>query len=1032
MSMLPFLVSAQVNTDCSDAVQLAMHNGCYYEEFTSTSSTMWFKFLATAENASVALITEKYGLDRPHIHNITLYHSDCATYMTETELPFADSTNALRVDIIAMGLQIGEIYYLKADRIPHTGSCNKAQCTVNQSMDSATFQICVRSLDITMPPQLSAETPAQMYAYEENRGQLADMDGNPVPEIKMFSRNSVPGVYISDEYTSFVWSKIDTIAATVDTVHRVDMKLLKALPSSMMKTEQVPGYNNYYLGHTPDGILANKSFARLMWNEVYPQIDMHHYSNKDGVKFYFLVKTGGDASNIKVGFEGATTTAITSSGGLLISSALGNLEFNKAEIFALDYAGNGMPLLNSGSFIAIGPDEYALDIESYPANMNLIIKVERTPVAASMGGAPGDPVWSTYFGGAGEETATDITADAAGNIYVVGSTSSNTQFPIWGGGIYSSAFSGAMDAYVASFNTLYERKWVTFYGGNDIDNGTGVAHDNLNNVTYVSGISSSTNNTFETRALSSNPGSYVDAVDGPDRSFFARFSNVGDLEWATFFPGLYPGTRIATDNAGNLYGIGAIPEHYAYTGTYSNTPLPGGELPVCYETPDSYRQFMNGGDAWHAQDVFVVKFNSQTELVWSTYFGGSEEEYPSDITVDANNGYVYITGSTKSAPSTLSCAALNNTSGFPLCSAGGYFQNSFTGSTREGFIARFDLQGKLDWSTYFGGNDYDMITGIATDTDGNVVITGFTHTNTYGNTPCGTSTNGGFPVCHPASSYTQAAFGGGESDAFIAFFRKTTPLTWSTYIGGAGNEDQYSQFGGPKVHINNNNQIFISGNTESGSNNATGSFPTASNPLYYFKNTHADYLAAGNAVKDNFVMSFNTSKQRTMSTYFGGRSLYTGSGETTGGIVTVGNRVYICGTTLSASHLPLNKPATGNPFYQGQLNSTDAFVAQIQVEGAETGIEELLSETGNTAETGILAYPNPNSGVFTVVWQAQTNNPAQIQVLNQLGQAVKTINTQSMPGQNTHDMHLPSLANGIYFVRIIDGTEIQTCKIIKK
>jgi hypothetical protein len=50
---------------------------------------------------------------------------------------------------------------------------------------------------------------------------------------------------------------------------------------------------------------------------------------------------------------------------------------------------------------------------------------------ARMSAADGSLLYSSYFGGSsGEDVARDVTLDAAGNVYVVGSTSSDTDFPL--------------------------------------------------------------------------------------------------------------------------------------------------------------------------------------------------------------------------------------------------------------------------------------------------------------------------------------------------------------------------------------------------------------------------------------------------------------------------------------------------------------------------------------------------------------------------------------------------------------------------
>ena len=90
-----------------------------------------------------------------------------------------------------------------------------------------------------------------------------------------------------------------------------------------------------------------------------------------------------------------------------------------------------------------------------------------------------------------------------------------------------------------------------------------------------------------------------------------------------------------------------------------------------------------------------------------------------------------------------------------------------------------------------------------------------------------------------------------------------------------------------------------------------------------------------------------------------------------------------------------------------------------------------ISEIEN-AKNLLSAYPNPGSESVTVSWQAASGNKAQLIVTDQLSKTINSIAFNTTPGENKYILDLTALANGIYFVRITDGTEIQTCKIIKK
>ncbi len=96
-------------------------------------------------------------------------------------------------------------------------------------------------------------------------------------------------------------------------------------------------------------------------------------------------------------------------------------------------------------------------------------------------------------------------------------------------------------------------------------------------------------------------------------------------------------------------------------------------------------------------------------LVYSTYLGGSGDDFARDIAVDAT-GAVYVVGWT-------------NSSDFPLKSS---YQNTIKGNS-DIFITKFSPSGKsLVFSTLLGGSELDEAYAIAIDSNGSAYITGKT------------------------------------------------------------------------------------------------------------------------------------------------------------------------------------------------------------------------------------------------------------------------------------------------------------------
>jgi len=162
------------------------------------------------------------------------------------------------------------------------------------------------------------------------------------------------------------------------------------------------------------------------------------------------------------------------------------------------------------------------------------------------------------------------------------------------------------------------------------------------------------------------------------------------------------GYGVAVDGSGNVYISG-----YTYSDDFPTTP-------GAYDTARG-----------SFSDVFVTKTDSQgSELIYSTYIGGSGGEEGNCIAVDAA-GNAYVAGYTYS----------NN---FPTTP--GAFQTSLPGSY-DGFIVKLNSTGsELLYSTYLGGTYTDIIGTIAQfgygpgnciriDSEGNAYVAGYINSN---------------------------------------------------------------------------------------------------------------------------------------------------------------------------------------------------------------------------------------------------------------------------------------------------------------
>src|ERR1019366_6599716 len=236
-------------------------------------------------------------------------------------------------------------------------------------------------------------------------------------------------------------------------------------------------------------------------------------------------------------------------------------------------------------------------------------------------------------------------------------------------------------------------QWATYYGGDSSTYGWHVTTDDSGYI-YIAGRTSSRNN------IAYN--GLEDTTTYSLTCFLAKFNPLGQRIWGTFYGGYgYPYTtrpipgnvtaNVAVDHSGNVYLSGFADSAMNITSGGFQNNYGGGSL-----------------------DAFLVKFNSQGQRLWATYYGGSGADFAASVAVDRWNN-VYLAGATSS----------------PTGIAYNGFQNTYGGGggpvmPGDGFLIKFDSSGNRLWATYYGGSGDDWGFSVATDHSGNAVLAGLT------------------------------------------------------------------------------------------------------------------------------------------------------------------------------------------------------------------------------------------------------------------------------------------------------------------
>jgi uncharacterized delta-60 repeat protein len=236
--------------------------------------------------------------------------------------------------------------------------------------------------------------------------------------------------------------------------------------------------------------------------------------------------------------------------------------------------------------------------------------------------------WQRTLGGSGTDAGDGIAIDSSNNLYVVGRTNSQG--------------AGFDDIFLAKYNSSGVIQWQNLLGGSSTEFGYGVAIDSTGNV-YVSGGTGS-----------QGQGSYD--------FLLAKYNSSGVIQWQRILGGsvIDISRALAIDSNDNVYSLG-IAQSF---------------------TANSYY-------------LFLVKYNTSGTVQWQRVLGGAESDTGYGVAIDSS-GNVYVSGGT----------------------------NSHTASTYDFLLAKYTSAGSVVWQRVLGGTDMERDARVALDSTGNVYITG--------------------------------------------------------------------------------------------------------------------------------------------------------------------------------------------------------------------------------------------------------------------------------------------------------------------
>jgi hypothetical protein len=323
-------------------------------------------------------------------------------------------------------------------------------------------------------------------------------------------------------------------------------------------------------------------------------------------------------------------------------------------------------------------------------------------------------------------------------------------------------------------------------------------------------------------------------------------------------------------------------------------------------------------------DAFITKLSSSgSQIVYSTYLGGEDNEGVSDLALDAQKN-IFVAGNVIPALGTPA-------NDFPTINP---IQATHGGGTEDGFVSVIDPTGGLRFSTYFGGNGEDILQSIDLNPGNGELALGFFTDST--NLLPGSSSGLALAEGAPSAGVVRIV---PEGDALYYY---NLQKLWLTFLGTLS-PDKIVELRQIKGVLFAGDLILMSSLLTSGN---PGVFSKTESPAQQMVQPQA-----GGGL-DIRMSALDQNLNETKTGFFGG------SGEDRGSALATDAQgaAYIIGHTRS-TNLPTVNPLQAN---HAGGNAFDGFLAVLHPQTFEAVFATYLGGTGSEFLTDITVDPQGN------------------------------------------------------------------------